>query len=179
MTRPRAFDDNGAGVISYRGWLYSGNEAGDPLSASESVTYEKSALSDARLAVGPLLCDAPREYADVEERPNPAEELARLTTEERTAWELQRGCHDRRLLRITAVPVGELVAMARRGYTVVEKTKREMAIGGCFVEVWDVEGIEYVEQGMSRSQIAVRMGASDRQVKRWLFEARRKLRGER
>lgn len=175
----RAWDDNGAGVVSYRGWLYSGDRDGNALHPEPSERYEKTSITDARLAAGPLLSTALPAFEDMPERPDIREEMARLSTAERMAWSLSRSGFEFELTRVEGVPVGELEAMRRRGFTPIEGTKRFDVIAGHDVEVWDVEGEEAKQQGLTYAQIAERMGATLRQVKRWLAEARRKLRGER
>lgn len=169
--RERAFDDNGAGVISTRGWQYSADEDGNPIKPAkgDGLMHVKSSSSPP--------WGSSRPYTPNDEKPNVREELARLTKEERDAWELQNGCSDEQMVRVDGVPKGELVAYHRRGFSVIEGTKRFEKIAGFIVEVWDVEGKEYTQQGMTYEQIAVRMKSSWRQVKRWLLEARRKLSG--
>lgn len=166
----RTIDDNGIGVISLRGWMYSADEWGNPIRPGGSMRVKKSA--------SPPWGSSTPYTPGANERPVASEEMARLSREERTAWELQQGCYDAEMVRLAAIPVGELVAMERRGYTVIEGTKRTIELRGLQVVVWDVEGKEYTTQGLARTEIAERMRATLRQVKRWLLEAGRKLRGE-
>lgn len=169
--RDRPFDDNGIGVISLRGWQYSADEDGNPIRPvdGDGVMHVKARSSPP--------WGSSRPYSPGDEKPRVEEELARLTKDERRAWELQQLGEDEEMVRHDGIPVGELVAMQRRGFSVIEGTKRLEQRHGLTVEVWDVEGKEYTVQGLTYVEIAARMGATLRQVKRWLLEARRKLRG--
>lgn len=166
MRRP--FGDNGAGVVSYRGWLYSGDSDGNQFGAA----------TDGCMPVRPTPPHALSHPVDDDERPNLSEELVRLTAEERAVWDYQHGRYDPQMVRIKAVPVGELVAMERRGYTAIPGTKQRTVINGNLVETWDVEGKDFTKQGLSYAEIAQRMELTVAQVHRRVVSAHRKLKGK-
>lgn len=176
----RSFDDNGAGVVSYRAWLYGGTSDGATMRTSPSERYEKTAYTEARLYAGRSMLCVPPVFADLDrDRPDWRMELGRLTDQERRTWELRHIGEELETVRIAGVPVGEEVAMNRRGFSVVEGTKRTIAGVVCY----DFIGREYSVRGLSREQIAARMtlelgtAVTVRQVRRWLGEAKRKLKG--
>lgn len=165
----RAFDDNGAGVIDYRAWLY---EARGRIRSWEWLEYQ-----DATIIARPTPWHALSAGIREDARPAIREEIARLTENERAAWELSvRGFKFRRVT-IAGVPKGELEAMRRQGFTPVEKTKHTVLRNGIAVEVWDVEGEQPEKQGLSYAEIAAKMNASFWQVQRWVKDARGKLKG--
>lgn len=167
--KQRAFDDNGAGVIDYRAWLY---EARGRIRTWEWLEYQ-----DATLIVRPTPWHALSGGIREDERPAIREEIARLTESERAAWELSVRGFKFRHVTISGVPVGELVAMQRQGFTPVEGTKHTVLRNGLSVEVWDVEGEQPEKQGLSYHEIAARMDVPFWQAKDWVYAAREKLRG--